>query len=147
MYKMLVPLDGSEVALCVIPQVKAITDGWKTCEVILLHVVETPPTWVMENKGMRESHAAEEKKSKEYLSEIQSQIIAKGMTVTTEVLVGNAAETIINYTKEKQVDFLVMTTHVSSALSQLVFGSVSNKVMRCSGVPVLMVTPSTVKCK
>jgi nucleotide-binding universal stress UspA family protein len=42
--KMLVPLDGSKLAECVLPHVKSIASGCGIKEVVLLRVVEpTPP--------------------------------------------------------------------------------------------------------
>ena len=145
--KVLVPLDGSKVAECIFSHVKAIAEGCKVGGVILLQVIEAPPAWVMEAGGFQESHEAQKKIAKKYLSKIQSQLNLGGVNVTSEVLVGNAAETIIDFAKQKKVDLILMTTNVSSGISQLIIGSVANKVMRYSRLPVLMVRPpAATKC-
>ena len=46
--KILVPLDESALAECVLPHVKAIAKGCGTGEVVLLEVIEPPPTWAAE---------------------------------------------------------------------------------------------------
>ncbi|MDI6777050.1 MAG: universal stress protein [Syntrophales bacterium] len=146
--KILVPLDGSKVAEEVIlPHVRSVAEeGRKVGEMILLQVIETPPAWVMEGSGFQESHEAQKKTAKEYLSKIQSQLNLEGVNVTSEVLVGNAAETIIDFAKQKKVNLILMTTNVSSTISQLIIGSVANKVMRYSRIPVLMVRPAATEC-
>jgi nucleotide-binding universal stress UspA family protein len=145
--KMLVPLDRSKVAECILPHVKQVAGGCKSCEVILLQVIETPPAWVMENDSIRESHEAQKEISREYLSKIQSQLVSGGInaTITTEVLVGHAPETIIDFAQKKKVDIILMTTNVSSGISMLMIGSVADRVMRYSHIPVLMVRPAGAK--
>ena len=112
---------------------------------ILLSVIETPPAWVMEHDSFQESHEAQIKKAEKYLSKIQAQVKLGGVNITAEVLVGSAAETIIDFAKQKKVDLILMTTNVSSEISQLIIGSVANKVMRYSRLPVLMVRPPVKK--
>ncbi|MFZ3207846.1 MAG: universal stress protein [Geobacteraceae bacterium] len=145
--KILVPLDRSKIAECILPHVKQIAGGCETCEVVLLQVIETPPAWVMENDSIHESHEAQKKISLEYLSKIRSQMASEGInaTITTEVLVGNAAETIIKFAQKKKVGLILMTTNVSSAISMLMIGSVADRVMRYSHMPVLMVRPAGAK--
>jgi len=145
--KILVPLDGSKVAEeAILPHVRSVAEeGRKVREVILLQVIETPPAWVMEHDSFQESHEAQKKIAKEYLSKIQSQFNMEGVKVTSEVSVGSAAETIIDFAKQKKVDLILMTTNVSSEISQLIIGSVANKVMRYSRLPVLMVRPPVKK--
>jgi len=92
--------------------------------VILLSVIETPPAWVMEHDSFQESHEAQKKIAKEYLSKIQSQFNMEGVKVTSEVSVGSAAETIIDFAKQKKVDLILMTTNVSSEISQLLIDEV-----------------------
>jgi nucleotide-binding universal stress UspA family protein len=147
--KMLVPLDRSKVAECILPHVKQIAGGCRDCEVILLQVIETPPAWVMKNDSIHESHEAQKKVSKEYLSQIQSRLVSEGInaTITTEVLVGKAPETIIDFAQKKKVDIILMTTNVSSTISMLMIGSVADRVMRYSHMPVLMVRPGGTKPK
>lgn len=143
--KMLVPLDRSKIAECILPHVKQIAGGCKACggacKVILLEVIETPPAWVMEHDSIRESHEAQKEIAREYLSKIQSGLISEGMNVTTEVRVGNAPEAIIDFAKEQKVDVILMATNVNAGISMLMLGSVTDRVIRYSHIPVLVVRP------
>lgn len=144
--RVLVPLDGSKVAECILSHVKSIVGGCKVGELILLQVVETPPAWVMEAGNFHESHEAQKKIAKKYLSKIQAQLKLGGVNITAEVLVGSAAETIIDFAKQKKVDLIIMTTNISSTANRLMIGSVADRVMRYSRLPVLMVRPPTMEC-
>ena len=69
------------------------------------------------------------------------------MNVKTEVLLGNPAEQIIAFAKEKGADLIVMATHGRSGISRWAysigaFGGVADKVLRASSVPVLVVRAS-----
>lgn len=139
--KILVPLDGSKVAETILPHVRSIADGCDAQEVILLRVIEDPPIWVIEAGTFEEAHEAQKKATKEYLSKIQSRLNLDGAKVTSEVLIGKAPETIIDYANKNKVDLIIMITNVSSEISRLMIGSVADRVMRYSMLPVLMVRP------
>jgi len=57
--------------------------------------------------------------------------------------VGHAAEQILRYTGEKGVDLIVMSTHGRTGMWRWVLGSVADKVLRASPVPVLLVRSET----
>lgn len=142
--KILVPLDRSKVAECILPHVKQIAGGCKGCEVVLLEVIATPPAWVMEKDGIHESHEAQKRLAQEYLSQIKSRLASEGLqevTITTEVRVGDASENIIDFAKQKAVDIIIMATNVNPGISMLMIGSVADKVIRYSHIPVLVVRP------
>ena len=140
--KILVPLDGSELAECVLPHVKAIATGCNVAAVVLLQVVEPPPTGRGEGVIDFTTWAdANMKIAREYLARVQSQLILEGLKVESEVLVGTAAEAITTFAKGSGVDFIAIATHGRSGISRWVFGSVADRVLRSSGVPVLIVRP------
>jgi nucleotide-binding universal stress UspA family protein len=55
------------------------------------------------------------------------------------VLLWKPAEAIIGYAKQSKCDLIVMASHGHSGLTRWAFGSVADKVLRASGVPVLIV--------
>jgi len=59
--------------------------------------------------------------------------------VETAVEVGSPARTILDYVDEHDVDHVVMGSHGRSGVPRLVFGSVAERVMRQSPVPVTIV--------
>ena len=58
-----------------------------------------------------------------------------------KILVGDAASEIIRYAEEIQADLIVMGTHGRKGLEKALFGSVAEKVVKNSPVPVLIVNP------
>ena len=64
--KMLVPLDGSELAECVFAHVKAIAKGCNVGEIVLLEVVEPPPGWAVEGLDSYAVQKTNVKAAREY---------------------------------------------------------------------------------
>ena len=75
----------------------------------------------------------------EYLERTAKGLEAKGLDVRTVVLAGNPAEQILRAAESAKVDLIIMASHGRSGPSRWAFGSVSDKVLRSSVVPVLMV--------
>ncbi len=57
------------------------------------------------------------------------------------VATGNAAPEILNLTAEQDIDLLVMGTHGRTGLKHFLLGSVAERVVRESPVPVLTIHP------
>jgi nucleotide-binding universal stress UspA family protein len=55
---------------------------------------------------------------------------------------GNPAEEISRCVKEENVDLIVISSHGKSGWKRLMFGSVTDKVMRIAACPILIVGPS-----
>jgi len=62
-----------------------------------------------------------------------------------KVITGYAAEEIINYAKENNVDLIVMGTHGRKGIDRILFGSVAEKVVKSSDIPVLTIRPKKQK--
>ena len=66
--------------------------------------------------------------------------------VQTEVRVGDPSVEIVRLAYELRVDMIIMGTHGRTGLSHLVMGSVAERVVRYSPVPVLTVRPASQPC-
>jgi nucleotide-binding universal stress UspA family protein len=145
--KILVPLDGSKLAECALPHVEELAKGCDTEEVILVSVTERvkgyreleDPGQPMGRRLVPEAFGKKEKQAQKYLDRIAKAMQAKGINVSTEVLLWKPAEAIIGYAKQSKCDLIVMASHGHSGLTRWAFGSVADKVLRASGVPVLIV--------
>jgi nucleotide-binding universal stress UspA family protein len=62
-----------------------------------------------------------------------------GIEVETAVLEGIADEKILAYAKEHDVDCIVLTTQGLSGLHRFLLGSVTDRLIRSSEVPVVVV--------
>ncbi|MDX1763881.1 MAG: universal stress protein [bacterium] len=84
-----------------------------------------------------------EKTTEEYAQEALSKFIpGKFMdteSVTTVVLRGDPYAEIVNYAAEHKVEMIVIGSHGSSPIENMLIGSVADKVIRMSSVPVLVV--------
>ncbi len=61
--------------------------------------------------------------------------------VKGKILTGYAAEEIIKYAKDNKIDLIVMGTHGRKGIDRILFGSVAEKVVKSSYIPVLTIRP------
>ena len=147
MYKkyknILAPLDGSEYAECTIEHIKAIAKGCGNSEVHLLLVMEPNPAGVWETTGFSFTEA--EKKSEtvfqKYLSHMETKLKSENIDTRSVLLKGKAADSILDYAKKNEIDLIIMSTHGRSGPSRWAFGSVTDRVLRSSPVPVMAISP------
>lgn len=164
--RILVPLDGSPASETVLRHVAQMADGG-TAEVVLLTVVPNvkPHQQVKAHPGEMQHVAGQfaviplqdmhydvqgESRGQEidavkdeadvYLTERSQPFIESGITVGRHVVVGdNPAEAIADYAKTGGFDTIALATHGREGISRLMSGSVAEKVMKLSGLPVVMV--------
>jgi nucleotide-binding universal stress UspA family protein len=139
--KILVPLDGSKLAECVLPHVKAIGKGCGATKVVLLEVVEPLPAWLAAEINLEAVQKASAKAAEEYLVKIQAELKKEGLNVEARVLTGRPAETITDFAQSNKVDLIAIATHGRSGITRWIFGSVANRLVRSSFVPMLLVKP------
>jgi nucleotide-binding universal stress UspA family protein len=145
--KILVPLDGSKLAECVLPHVEALATSCEPEEVILVSVTERVTGYRViedysEPLGERlepEAVGKLEKQAQKYLDKIAKTLEAKGVKVRTEVLLGKPAEEIVLYAAHRECDLIIMASHGRSGLSRWAHGSVADKVFKAASVPILMI--------
>jgi nucleotide-binding universal stress UspA family protein len=58
-----------------------------------------------------------------------------------DVLLGEVAEEITRFAAEKKIDLIIMGTHGRKGIDKVVFGSVADRVVKTSPVPVMVVNP------
>ena len=138
--KILVPLDGSKVAVGVLPHAKelAYSEG---AELILLNVGANPALdFVFSDPGLAQSAVQEqEERSKKYMTEIESQLKAAVFKTSTILRVGAVADVILGVAEELQVDVIAMSTHGRTGPARWLLGSVAERVVHNSKVPVLLI--------
>ena len=140
----IVPLDGSELAECVLPHAEAIAAGCNVTTVTLVMVV--PPLHMYGGAETRinpEEREHLENDSVEvanaYLEEKTQMLKDKGVLADVKVLFGNVLDELVDYIKENGVDLVIIATHGRSGVSRLFLGSVADRILRHAPVPVLMV--------
>lgn len=71
--------------------------------------------------------------------EVKSRLEAEGLNATVELLQGSPAEVILNYSKEHDVDVIVIGSRGLGGIREFVLGSVSHNVVQSARIPVLVV--------
>ncbi len=145
--KILVPLDGSELAECVLPHVESIVKGCGVETVAFVRVVEPIHIPIIGGEGYisstddwkrmeSESRAA----AQNYLNQLMDRVKYNGINVEPEVLDGGRApDMIADYASKSEVALIIIATHGRSGASRWVWGSVADRILRSACVPVLMI--------
>jgi nucleotide-binding universal stress UspA family protein len=150
MYKrILVALDGSELAERVLPHVESLAKQYGA-QVTVLRAT-TPPESIIAGSfagAMPVASAAidpmpiiesERRDAAEYLRSVAKRLSASGVSVDVEMPEASAADAILDRAQELGADMIAMTTHGRGGLGRLVFGSVAEAVLRRSRRPVLVI--------
>lgn len=75
------------------------------------------------------------------VSELAEEAEARGLEVATQVTMGTPHQHILEYAETNDIDVVVMGTHGRTGLGRYLLGSVTEKVVRLSDVPVLTIRP------
>ena len=170
--KILVPLDGSEFAECVIPYVEELCQRCDPVEIILLQVVRLPSGRSAARGAVRpllydfpivrlpdappEVRAVLHATYREQeLASAQAQVEAtlfpvarrfcdRGADTRIAVAYGRPAVQIVEFGERQKMDIIVLSTHGRSGLSRWVLGSVAEKVLRGTNLPILLVRPACI---
>ena len=146
--KIMVPLDGSALAECVLPHVTAIASSANVKEVVLVRVVNpirlpasVPATG---DFGFREKDRLQLEEHRQttaatYLQQQADGLAMPNVRISQAIIEGKVADSLADYAVNHEVDLIVMASHGRSEVSRWVMGSVAEKMVRSSCVPVLLV--------
>jgi len=142
--KILVPLDGSDVAECVLPHVAALATANNPVTVSFLYAVQ--PLEVITAKPAFKDRIESEARTaaKGYLDHLASKLKYREST-EAKVVMGRAADAIVDYAKKNKQDLIVMATHGLSGVKRWVRGSIAEKVLQESPVPVWLIRAGSPK--
>ena len=150
--KILVPLDGSELAECVLPHVEELAGSGLVKEIVLLRICQPPDliadypesknkTW---EKHVEQLTSNVQQQCSLYINDVEQSLKDKGFKVKAESRLGKPADEIVNYANKNKIDLIVMASHGRSGISRWAYGSVAEKVVRKAPCPVLTVRPKQV---
>ena len=144
--KIVVCLDGSELAEHALKHAQAIVGENPEASLIILRVMEPalPAAYYMAGAGEYWPDIVEkiDHDIGEYLVKTADSLRHGGIAnIETVMLKGKPDEEILNYLAATEIDLVIMTTHGRSGVSRWMMGSVAERVMRHSAVPVLVVPP------
>lgn len=140
MKRILVPTDFSiyaENALKVAAQLAKTHNA----EILLLHMLELPNQMsdaISSGKSIPEVMFFIQK-AKETFAEIFERPYLDGIEVTEFIQFEKAFDGVLNFTKKNNVDLIVMGSHGASGAEEIFIGSNTEKVVRLSEIPVIVI--------
>lgn len=143
MKPLLVCVDFSDVTPRVMDEAKELACAFHS-DVHAIHVVATPPDYIMYSPGAAMPTAAvapDMKVETERLQKLLAPLTDAGINASFEVLEGFVVDDILFKAKKIDASHIVMGSHGHGALYNLVLGSVTEAVLKRSRIP-LVIVPS-----
>ena len=114
-------------------------------ELVLFHVYDSLVVAASETSGIRYyDYAAAARTEMKQLEPLAQRIKDAGVRCEVVVRPGLAADQILAFLREREIDRIVMGTHSPGPIGKLLVGSVAEAVLRTARVPVYIVGPEVV---
>jgi nucleotide-binding universal stress UspA family protein len=138
--KILTVLDGSQIAEVVFPVAKEFA-GRLGLDIIVLHVYSQMMKEYIPMYQAYVNQAADtiKKMAREVQAGLEHQKGEKPVDVHGELVMGYHADAILKYAEENKIDLILMASHGRSGIKQWNLGSVADKILRASKIPVWLV--------
>lgn len=142
--RILVPLDGSKIGAMALPWAEklALETGAK---IILLQVVPFSEHVYgglgQAAKLQNQLLAALQESTENYLKDIKSTLLKKGIQCDYAVSKGKPEQEIMKYAENNSVDLIAMSTHGHSGIGHFILGSIADKISEKIQIPLLIVKP------
>ncbi|MFT3895164.1 MAG: universal stress protein [Anaerolineales bacterium] len=141
--KILVPLDGSDLSEAALPHAKTLASS-EEAEIILLRVSANPAAeFSFSDPALADRVIQElEAETLSYLQSVRGKLQKTGFRTSFLIRQGATAETILKIAEEIKADVIVMSTHGRSGVKRWLLGSVTDRVVTHSALPVMIIRPS-----
>ncbi len=114
-------------------------------DLILFHAYDTLVVAASEASGIRYyDYAAAARSEKQHLEPLALRVREAGLKCEVVVRPGLPADEILAYTREREIDRIVMGTHSPGPIGKLLVGSVAEAVLRTATSPVYIIGPEVV---
>ena len=138
--KILVALENSAADQSVIPHVAELAKRLGS-ELLLVHVADG---WVARNFNQLKLAESEEMKAdRAYLEKIAAQFRAQGLTVSTQLAMGDPPKELLKAAESEKCSLIAMASHGHRLIGDLIFGSTIHEVRHKTNIPVLLVRAGT----
>lgn len=135
MYKsMLIPLDGSKLAEAILPEVEELALTLKA----KLYLIRVSRAQVLPGRDPTDSQVKVVRRAEEYLEELKNRLSARHADIQIHAPYGSPADKILEVCRRQGIDMIAMSTHGRSGIGRWLLGSVAEKIVRHSDVPVLL---------
>ena len=137
--QILVPLDGSPLAECVLPHAVAVARAFQS-RLLLLNAVDYPEADAGPVRTVDPLHwQVRRTEAKAYLDAIAVRLRETGLVVEGDLVEGQPAERIVQFARDQDVDLIILSSHGLSGLSRWNVSSVAQKVIFQAYRPVMIV--------
>jgi nucleotide-binding universal stress UspA family protein len=139
--KLLVPLDGSELAERALAEALVLGRALQA-EVTLLQVLPAVDEVVRNGAGVigiDEQWELVKERALMYLNRVRNRPDWQTIATRAVVETGDPARTILDYCEQQKIDRIVMSTHGRTGMSRWVFDSVAEKVVRAADRTVVLI--------
>ena len=134
----LVPLDGSLEAECVLPQVIAIGQAFNA-NIVLLQVMGRSPADASAQFLDLLNWQINITEAKQYLERIADRLEKLGLPTQTNVLEGPVAESITGFARSREIKLVILSTHGSSGWSGCGISRVTDEITLSAPTSILIV--------
>lgn len=136
----LIPTDGTEAVEAAIEHGFELARTYGATVHALYVVDETKSgTTIVGSEAANDTRTRYESKGRNALDELAEEGTRRGVSVSTAIVEGTPHRLIAEYASANDVDVVVMGTHGRSGLSRFLSGSVTERVIRTTDVPVFAV--------
>lgn len=135
--KVLVPLDGSELAESALDYARGL--GATHLHLFRVHAYPSLSSLPLDMPATESLLEAERSASTTYLQDVSQRLSGPGVSVTWSQKIGDPASAILQEAKDEGVDCVIMSSHGRTGWSRFLLGSVAEKVVRHASCPVLLV--------
>lgn len=141
--KILVPLDGSLLAEAALPHAEALAKS-ENAEIVLLRVAVTPARYIFAHNPAEGNNVIRmiEKEAEDYMEEEVARLKNEGVKVTGITRDGPAPDKILEVAEETHADVIAMSTHGRTGITRWLLGSVADRVVHYSHIPVMLIHPN-----
>ncbi|HEX2996032.1 MAG TPA: universal stress protein [Anaerolineales bacterium] len=142
--KILVCLDGSPLAEAAIPHAQILASD-DEAEIVLLRVsVDPAAEFSFSDPSIANNFIQDmEAETLSYMQSARSTLQKAGCRTSFLIRQGAVAETILQTASEIKADVMVMSTHGRSGIQRWLLGSVADRIVTHSNIPVMLIRPGT----
>jgi nucleotide-binding universal stress UspA family protein len=118
-------------------------------QVLVLHVIDLPASIKPDTAIVPDATGAPinvkdyaVRQAEAHLDDLKTRLAKDGALITPFIRIGNPVDEINQFAGENGVDLIIMGTHGRSGLAHLLIGSVTERIVRTSRIPVLTIRPA-----
>jgi universal stress protein A len=142
--RILITTDFSEYAASALEYALSLADA-HNADLHILHVVEHKRTKTKKGAKQRKTSTKTlEENARRKMNKFVAERIEPTVAVRPIVLAGHPASEIVRYARSHSIDVIVVATHGRTGLAHAFLGSIAERVVRYSPVPVLAVKPAAI---